>query len=106
MTNAHSVAACILAASLIGCANTPAGNPAKTAAPIDNCVRLDIEYASATDARRAALEKKNNAWQVVIPFAVAARYTSASQAAAAADHRLAQLKDESHRLGCSSHVRS
>lgn len=107
-----SLAALAIAASLAGCAAappspaaagaptvaTPAATPATGAAP--HCDELAAQIVAAEQARRTALEKGQDAWQAVIPFAVAARWASSKSAAADAEQRLAQLRSELDKHAC------
>jgi len=68
-----------------------------------DCRQLGGDIAKTEQARRAALEKQKDAWKVVVPFAVAARYASGKSALAQADKQLAQLRAEFTGQGCDRH---
>jgi hypothetical protein len=84
---------------MAGCATAPKPAPQLPGA---ECSQLRAEIARTEQEKRAALEKKENAWKVVIPFAVAAQYAAGKSAADSADKRLAELGNQSARQGCSS----
>jgi hypothetical protein len=92
-----SFLASLLVAALAGCASTPGG---VTSAAAQDCRQLGAEIARSEEAKREALDKQQNAWKAVIPFAVVARYASGKSAAAEADGRLADLKAGFARQGC------
>lgn len=84
----------------LGCANAPTAPVASGATSGLDCAQLGAQVAQAEAARHAALEREQNAWKVIVPFAVAARYATSKSAVADADERLAQLRAESTRQGC------
>lgn len=93
-----------------GCAGAPPAPPtsiaASAAAPLPaprDCTQLHAEIAGAKARQREALDKQQDAWKVVVPFAVAARYASAMSAVDDAGKRLAELNAESARQGCVRH---
>lgn len=86
-------------AGLAGCASSP---KAPSALAMTDCTQLRAEIARAEDDKRAALDKKENAWKAVIPFAIAAQYGVGLRAADAADKRLGELGSQSQRHGCAS----
>jgi len=88
---------CALATFVAGCASSPKPQSASA-----DCSQLRAEIARAEADKRAATEKKEGAWKVVIPFAVAAKYVSGKSAADAADKRLDELRARSARQGCAS----
>ena len=90
---------CALATFVAGCASSPKPQSASASA---DCSQLRAEIARAEADKRAATEKKEGAWKVVIPFAVAAKYVSGKSAADAADKRLDELRARSARQGCAS----
>lgn len=94
--------ALVAAASIAGCASAPETAPPATHSALD-CSQIEAQIGAAEQARQAALEKEQDAWKVVIPFAVAARYASSKAAVSEADERLAQLRAESTRRGCARH---
>jgi hypothetical protein len=86
-------------AFISGCATAPTSERAPASA-ISECKDLNTEIAAVYEAKRQALEKQRDAWKVIIPFAVAARYAGGKSAVADADKRLNELRDESARRGC------
>lgn len=91
----------LLAVLLSGCASAPtATNPSSGL----DCRQLGAEIERTEQARHAALEKKQDAWKVVVPFAVAGRYAQAASAADQADKRLAELNAEHAQRGCARHA--
>lgn len=82
-----------------GCASSP--KPSRAPA-MNDCNQLRGEIARAEDEKRAAREKQEDAWKVVIPFAVVAQYVSGKTAVEEADRRLAELGGQSKRAGCAS----
>jgi hypothetical protein len=90
----------LLTALLIGCASAPtATNPPSGL----DCRQLGAEIERTERANDAAQERKQDAWKVVVPFAVVGRYAQAASAADQADKRLADLNAESARQGCARH---
>jgi hypothetical protein len=86
-------------ALISGCASAPTSEPGAAAA-ISECKDLDAEIAAVEVAKRQSLAKQQDAWKVVIPFAVLARYAGAKSAAAEADQRLNELRSEFARQSC------
>jgi hypothetical protein len=102
--NRFALPLCLLLGAVgTGCATAPSVAALPAASRGLDCSQLEAQIAHAEDARRAALEKEQNAWKVIVPFAVAARYASGKTAVAEAEQRLAQWRAESIRLGCDSH---
>jgi len=104
-----------IAIGAAGCAGTPPAEPPRTAAPTSSsaatptattpsCSDLAAAVARAEGTRRAATEKERDAWKVVVPFAVAARYASNRAAASEAERQLAGLHAEQARQGCDRHA--
>lgn len=96
----------ILAAAAVlgGCAGGPTTRTsAKTGAsntvPAD-CTELNARLASSQERKSAAAAGQRDAWKVVIPFAVAARYVGASASANDADKEISQLQADRQRAGC------
>jgi uncharacterized small protein (DUF1192 family) len=100
--NAFTAPACALlaAASVVGCASAPAA-PQPTLAPAaSTCEALQAEIDRTEAARRAALDRQQNAWKAVVPFAVAGRYASGKSAVAEAEQRLSALNAELRQQSC------
>ena len=64
------------------------------------CSRLRSEMAGLETAKRAAVQKQQDAWKAVVPFAVLAQHSSATSKVADADKRLNELNAELTRRGC------
>jgi hypothetical protein len=77
---------------------------AAQAEPTD-CATVGAEIARSEEAKRVALEQKQDAWKVVVPFAVVARYAKGKAASSDADKRLAELNAQYARQGCARHGR-
>lgn len=96
------------AATLAGCAgaptaSSPSTSPEATTATA-SCAQLDADIAQTDEALRAAQAKSQDAWKVVVPFAVAARYATSKSAANSATQQLDQLRAEAARRGCPGHA--
>jgi hypothetical protein len=93
-----------VAALMAACAHAPGAAPTAAPAPsagaAADCSSLGAQVAQAERDQRAALERQRDAWKVVVPFAVAARYAGAKRAGADADEHLAELQAEFSRRGC------
>jgi hypothetical protein len=89
-----------LAVLLASPAHAQTDSPAETASSYE-CSRLRIEIAGAESAKRAAVQKQQNAWKAVVPFAVLAQHSSATSKVADADKRLNELHAELTRRNCS-----
>jgi len=106
-----TLAAIVAAAALAtGCANVPPAAASADAAGVDlagaSCAQLDADIAQTDDALRAAQAKNQDAWKVVVPFAVAvaARYATSKSAANNATQQLDTLRAEAARRGCPGHA--
>jgi hypothetical protein len=98
-----SALACLLALVASGCASTPRTTPVNTTASTDarsECARLLSEIAQSEQDKKAAAEKKDNAWHAVVPFIVAARYVDAKTSLGEADERIGKLQNEFNERGC------
>jgi hypothetical protein len=82
-----------------GCASAPTSETAAAAA-ISECKDLNAEIAAVEEAKRESLAKQQDAWKVVIPFAVLGRYAGAKSAVAEADQRLNELRSEFAHQNC------
>lgn len=82
-------------AALAGCAGTT-----QTGATPSDCAALAAKHAAAETDRQAAEARKEGAWKVVIPFAVAARHASASVAVRDADRQVRELEAAARERGC------
>jgi outer membrane murein-binding lipoprotein Lpp len=83
-----------LGALLASCASAPQAKVAPAAASTRDCSQLSEAIANAEEARRAAEERKQQAWKVVIPIVVIARYAHAKSSIDQADKDLDQLHAE------------
>jgi len=86
-----------------GCASSPPERPAAPALAVTDCDRLAAEIARAEQNRQAGLEKEKNAWKVIVPFAVAARYVSGKSLAEQSGRQVESLRAEYDRKGCVGH---
>lgn len=89
------IAAAVFASA---CSTTPPRTPARALA--DDCDALRVELAFAQEDKRAAEEKRDGAWKVVVPFAVAGRYVAGKAQADAADRQLTELSSRVTGKGC------
>lgn len=89
-----------LCALVTACAAPPQAAPGAAAA---DCAQIEAKLADAEKARREAQQQKQDAWKVVVPFAVAARRVQAGKALEAAEHQQAALKAAAQKQGCGSH---
>ena len=83
---------------LTACATPPAAEAPRLAA--SDCAALDAARASAEADQRRADEAVRDAWKVVIPFAIAARYAKAETDAEEAALRGAAIDAERKAQGC------
>jgi hypothetical protein len=93
------------AIALAGCSSIP-----KSETPVSqfeqlDCPQLSAETAKAEETTRVATAARGDAWKVVIPFAVAARYVNAASALSDAQLRRGKLDEEQQRKGCMQAVR-
>lgn len=100
MTRLALATAPLLAATLFAAGCAPAPTLPTASRTTTDCNQLRTERAQVEADKLAATEQQQNAWKVVVPFAVAARYASGKSALEAADKRLAALDAESARRGC------
>jgi hypothetical protein len=89
-----------LGAALAGCASAPPVKVAPAATSTRDCLQLGEAIANAEKARRAAEERKQQAWKVVVPFAVIARYAHAKSSIVQTDKDLDQLHAEFNSQRC------
>ena len=85
------IAACALATA---CATPP---------PVPgllDCAQLSKEIRVTEDGRRLAIEKREDPWKFVTPFAVSGVHVAAKSAVDDADHWLARLREEAARKRC------
>lgn len=73
---------------------------AAPATPGDACLRITADIERAEQARKAAVEKGDNAWKTILPFAVIARKASSKAAVDDADKQLAALRRQAEAEGC------
>ncbi|HTT13233.1 MAG TPA: hypothetical protein VMG60_20365 [Burkholderiaceae bacterium] len=83
-----------LAALAAGCA-TPPKEPAQL-----SCDQLKAEIRATEQGRQLALEKQEDGFKYVIPFAVAGVHVAAKSAVDDADRWLARLREESRSKRC------
>jgi hypothetical protein len=90
----------VIAATLVlgACASAPDESAARTAAL--DCTAIDGEMTRVTEAQRAAEQQQHDAWKVVVPFAVMARYGKAKAAADESRQQLADLQQQAASRGC------
>lgn len=69
---------------------------------LTECSQLRDATEHAQDERRAAAEKKENAWKSVIPFVVVGQYINGSVDETDADERLTELGARAAAQGCAS----
>ncbi len=81
-------------ALLMACAAAPT-TPAAL-----SCTQLEQEIRATDDARLLALEKREDPWTFVTPFAVRDVHVAAKSAVEDADAWLASLRDEARRKHC------
>ena len=79
---------------IAGCA-TPLPEPAQL-----SCARLDKELVATEQARRLAVEKREEPFEFVLPFAVGGVHVASDTAVVAADRWLARLRAERQVKGC------
>ncbi len=98
------VAIVIATTALCGCAGTaPTRTSDKTAADKTarvDCTELNAQLISAHQRKSAAAAAQRDAWKVVIPVAVVARYAGAIVSANDADEEIARLQADLQRAGC------
>lgn len=102
ITSGTALVALLGAAFLAACANVP-GTPkadTETTAAVRSCAQLQAEIAGAEQARSDAQQRKDEAWKVIVPFAVAARHLQAKSALEEAEQRLAGLQLGAEQQGC------
>lgn len=87
-------------AALLGACATPHQPAPSTGAGAD-CAQLQSRLADAEKARREAQQQKQDAWKVIVPFAVAARHAQAGKALDVAEQQQAALKAAAQKQGCS-----
>lgn len=84
-----------LAALMAGCAHAP-NEPAQL-----SCSQLAAEIRGTEQARRYAVEKQQDPFAFVLPFAAGGTNASAKSAVGDADRWLATLHEASRERGCS-----
>lgn len=73
---------------------------AAPAAPSDACLRIAADLEQVQQARQQAVQKGDNAWKTVLPFAIIARKASSKAAVDEADRQLAALRRQAEAEGC------
>lgn len=103
-TTCTALVALLAATFLAACAHPPgsaAAHAETTVAAARTCPQLHAGIAAAEQALGDAQQRKEDAWKVIVPFAVAARHAQAKSAMGDAEQRLAELKLAAERQGCS-----
>lgn len=90
----------LVSGALAACAGAPTTSDAPAITAASDCRSLAAEIHRTQEARAQALQQQQDAWKVIVPFAVAARHASAKSAVGDADDRLATLNAEARRRGC------
>jgi len=101
LVNRYRAGAMLLLAAAgftVGCATT-VSEPAQL-----SCAQLDKEIRVTKQARSEAVEKQEDPFKFVLPLAVGGVHVASASAVASADRWLAELREESTRKGCASHV--
>lgn len=96
------VAALVAPVFLGACAHIPESTVAETEFGTLSCAQLAEQTEQASATKALADQAKSDAWQVVVPFIVAARYGHAASAASDAERRLALLSEQASRLDCAA----
>jgi hypothetical protein len=92
--------ALVTAVLLVGCAGAaPRASPAGPDSPSD-CRALGSEIERLATAQDEAKQAQADAWKLIVPFAVAARYANARSTAAEAERTRQDLESQAARLGC------
>ena len=92
----------VVAAVLGGCAST-----SNEIAPDSlSCTQLAAEIDGTRIARVQAVEKQQDPWKFVIPFAVAGRHVASEASVADADRWLAELSQAAERKGCGQQAKA
>ena len=68
--------------------------------PGDACLQVAADLERAEQARKAAVDKGDNAWKAVLPFVVVALKASSKAAVDEADRQLAALRRQAEAGGC------
>src|SRR5262249_20951887 len=89
--------ACVL--HVAGCASAPA----KPVAASLECSQLPSEIARTERERRAALEKQQDSWKLVLPLVVAARFAVGMSEVSDSNDRLSELRAQLRAKDCSKH---
>ncbi len=84
------------AAFLAGCATASNEVPVTSM----SCAQIEHEIAGTREARLLAVEKQQDPWKFVIPFAVAGRHVAAASSVSEADRWLDELDTQAHNKGC------
>ncbi|HTT12211.1 MAG TPA: hypothetical protein VMG60_15095 [Burkholderiaceae bacterium] len=86
----------VAASALVAACATPPAVPG-----LLNCAQLGKEIRVTENGRRLALEKREDPWKFVTPFAVGGVHVASESAVEDADEWLAQLRAEVGRKHCS-----
>lgn len=87
-------------AALQGCTTPPSGDRPQAGLAGLACADLQAELAKAQAGEKAAEAAVADAWHVVVPFWVAARYASARSALSEAQGQSGQVQAELQRQAC------
>lgn len=94
------VAALAAPVLLTACAHIPESTLAEAEFGTLSCAQVAEQKEQANATKALADHAKGEAWHVVVPLIVAARYGHAASAASDAERRLALLSEQASRLGC------
>lgn len=94
---AIALLACTLQAA--GCASAPA----RPVAASLECKQLSGEMARTELERRAALEKQQDSWKLVLPLVVAARFAIGMSEVSDSNDRLSELRAQFRYKNCANH---
>lgn len=98
----HSMPAALAVAALAPWAGAQTPSHGPRTLPVSDCMQLAAEIDRTDEARRNAVEEGDKAWKAIVPFVVLARKASSKAAADEADRKLADLKAQSLRQGCTA----
>jgi hypothetical protein len=98
MKSTKTLAVLALAGLASACATAPQPVPAAAGA---DCAQIQARLAQSEQLRREAQQQKQDAWKVIVPFAVAARHAQAGKALDAAEQQQAALQAAAQKQGCS-----
>lgn len=73
---------------------------AAPATPSDECLRIAADLERFEKMRKDAVERDDNAWKAIVPFAVIARKTGSKADIEEADRQLLVLRHKAVAEGC------